>query len=149
MVIRLDLENAVEVIERRARYLASPGRKPGGSIEYAVRTYFAPALESAPPPEVAPAAPRPPSPRSAASRTSTRATPTPKPLVEVHIQNLVLSPDKNRALARVVFEDPSAAANYDIVLQKRFGDWVVASVWLGAEMEKTLPQPAKTDPDAK
>ena len=69
--------------------------------------------------------------------------------MEVHIQNLVLSPDKNRALARVVFEDPSAAANYDIVLQKRFGDWVVASVWLGAEMEKTLPQPAKPEPAAK
>jgi hypothetical protein len=149
MVIRLDLENAVEVIGRRAKYLASPGRKPEGSIEHAVRTYFAPALESAPPPEVAPAAPRPPSPRSAASKAPARATPPPKPLVEVHIQNLVLSPDKNRALARVVFEDPSAAANYDIVLQKRFGDWVVASVWLGAEMEKTLPQPAKTEPDAK
>jgi len=149
VVIRLDLENAVEVIGRRAKFLASPGRKPGGSIEQAVRTYFAPALESAPPPEVAPTAPRPPSPRSAASKAPVRAMPPSKPLVEVHIQNLVLSPDENRALARVVFEDPSAAANYDIVLQKRFGDWVVASVWLGAETEKTLPQPAKTGSDAK
>lgn len=75
--------------------------------------------------------------------------PPPRPLVDVRVVNIALSPDKGRALARVVFEDPSAAANYDIVLQKRFGDWAVASVWLGAEMEKALPQPAKPEPDTK
>jgi hypothetical protein len=149
VVIRLDLENAAEVIERRSKYLTSPGRKPGGSIEQAVRTYFAPALDPAPPPEVAAPAPKASSPRAAISKPTARYIPPPRPLVDVRILNIVLSPDKGRALARVVFEDPSAAANYDIVLQKRFGDWGVASVWLGAEMEKALPQPAKTASDIK
>jgi hypothetical protein len=49
---------------------------------------------------------------------------------------LAFSPDKTRALARVTFEDPSAVANYDMVLQKRYGEWFVASVWLGGEREK-------------
>lgn len=149
VVIRLDLENASEVIERRSKYLASPGRKPGGSIEQAVRTYFAPALDSAPPPEITTPAPKPSSSRPAVSKPPVRAMPPPRPLVDVRVVNIALSPDKGRALARVVFEDPSAAANYDIVLQKRFGDWAVASVWLGAEMEKALPQPAKPEPDTK
>ena len=49
VVIRDDLDNARAVIEERAKYLASPeGKKSGGSIESAVRTYFIPALE--PPP---------------------------------------------------------------------------------------------------
>lgn len=139
IVIRLDLENAIEVIERRAKYLAAGQKKSGGSIEYAVRMYFLPALEpEGPPPASAAPAPK----RTAAGRTASRPTarpaPTP-PAVNVHIQNITLSPDQNRALARVVFEDPTASATYDFVLQKQFGDWMVASVWTGTQVEKTLP----------
>lgn len=146
VVIRLDLENAIEVIERRAKYLAAPGRKAGGSIEHAVRTYFAPALESAPP--AAPPAPRPSSTRTPPAKPGARATPPP-PAVRVQIQNITLSPDKSRALVRAIFEDPSASASYDIVVQKRYGDWVVASVWLGSEVEKVPSQPAVAMPRAE
>ena len=59
-----------------------------------------------------------------------------RPLVTVDVRNVTLSPDKNRALARVVFEDPTAMAYYDFVLEKRSGNWALASVWLGPEMEK-------------
>src|SRR5438093_439316 len=46
VVLRDDLDNAVDVIEARARYLASPqGKNAGGSLEQAVRSYFTPALE--------------------------------------------------------------------------------------------------------
>jgi len=129
VVIRLDLENARAVIENRARYLATPeGKKTGGSIEDAVRTYFIPALEPLSPP---PASKQPP---------GGRRTPAP-PLVTVKVERLTLSPDKTRALARVIFEDPSATAHYDIVLQKRYGNWTIASVWLGAEIEKPSPLP--------
>jgi hypothetical protein len=54
----------------------------------------------------------------------------------VEVRSVTFSPDKNRALARVVFEDPTAVAYYDFVLQKRLGDWTLASVWLGPEVEK-------------
>jgi hypothetical protein len=144
VVIRLDLENAIEVIDRRAKLLASPQKKAGGSIDYAVRTYFAPALESAPPP------PDPPLPaaKSTSART-TAARATPPPTVRVQIENITLSPDRTRALARAVFEDPSASANYDFVLQKRYGDWTVASVWLGSEVEKAPPKPEAQKPKAE
>ena len=145
VVIRLDLENALEIIERRAKYLASPqAKQAGGSLEAAVRTYFMPALESAPPA----AAPKPPAPRAASAKPAAPTT-LPKPLVNVQVQHVTLSPDKTRALARVVFEDPTAMAYYDIVLQKRYGDWVVASVWLGSEVEKpsATPPAAKTEPE--
>jgi hypothetical protein len=145
VVIRLDLENALEVIERRAKYLASPqAKQASGSLETAVRTYFMPALESSPPA----VAPKPPAQRAASAKSAALTT-RPKPAVEVQIQQVTLSPDKTRALARVVFEDPSAMAYYDIVLQKRYGDWVVASVWLGAEVEKpsAAPPAAKTEPE--
>jgi hypothetical protein len=153
IVIRLDLENAMDVIEQRAKYLAAPDKKAGGSVEHAVRTYFAPALATAPPPEVAPAAPRrtsaPPAAKSSARTSAAKAVrkpPPPKPLIDVHILNVTLSPDQARALARVAFEDPSATAYYDIVLQKRYGDWFVASVWLGSEVEKQPALPAPTGP---
>jgi hypothetical protein len=144
VVIRDDLDNARAVIEARAKYLASPdGKRAGGSVESAVRTYFIPALEMPPPPEaprvpptnkvIAKAAPAPPP-----------AQPPVKPPVSVEIRDVTLSPDKNRALARVVFEVPTAMAFYDIVLQKHSGDWTIASVWLGPEAEK--PQPAATRP---
>ena len=145
VVIRLDLENAVEVIERRAKYLASPqAKQASGSLETAVRTYFMPALESSPPA----VAPKPATRRAASAKSAVPPTP-PKPAVNVQIQHVTLSPDKARALARVIFEDPTAMAYYDIVLQKRYGDWVVASVWLGAEVEKpsAAPAAAKTEPE--
>ncbi len=133
VVIRDDVDNALAVIERRAKYLTSPaGKAAGSSIERAVRTYFIPALE-------------PPGPPSPPAR-SRAAGPAPgKPPVQVTIQSLTFSPDKTRALARVIFEDPTARADYDIVLQKRYGDWSVASVWLGAEVEK-VPQAPERPP---
>jgi hypothetical protein len=66
----------------------------------------------------------------------------------VEIQNLTFSPDRQRALAAVTFEDPSAVARYDFVLQKRLGNWVVASVWLGAETEKPGATPPR-EPSAE
>ena len=137
VVIRDDLDNARAVIEARAKYLASPeGKNAGGSVDSAVRTYFIPALEMPPSPEVAPASP--------ARKAEGKAAPAParapfKPLVSVEIRSVTLTPDKNRALSQVVFEDPTAMAYYDIVLQKRSGDWAIASVWLGPEVEKAAP----------
>lgn len=129
VVIRLDLENAIEVIDARARLLQTPeGRKLGGSVDDAVRKYFLPAL-------------LPPAPPAGAGKPAT-------PSISVRIEHLTLSPDQSRALARVVFEDPSAAAHYDMVLQKRYGNWTLASVWLGPEVEKPGPlgPPASTSP---
>jgi len=134
VVIRDDLDNARAVIEERAKYLASPeGKKSGGSIESAVRTYFIPALEPPPAPETGAA--------SAVKKSIGKAPAAPslekpRPLVSVDVRSVTFSPDKSRALARVVFEDPTAMAYYDFVLQKRFGDWTLASVWLGPEVEK-------------
>jgi hypothetical protein len=121
VVIRDDLENALDVIQIRSKYLATPeGKKAGGSIDAAVRTYFIPAL-----------LPPPPSPLEAEAHRAAA-----KPGVKVEIQNLTFSPDRQRALAAVTLEDPSAVARYDLILQKRLGNWGVVSVWLGAETEK-------------
>jgi len=54
----------------------------------------------------------------------------------VDVRSITFSPDGNRALARVAFEDPTSMAYYDFVLQKRLSDWTLASVWLGPEVEK-------------
>jgi hypothetical protein len=137
VVIRDDLDNARMVIEERAKYLASmQGKQSGGSIESAVRTYFLPALEpsSAPPTPATqpvnkglgktPAAP------------AAHSLKPPAPQVTVDVRSVTLSPDKNRALARVLFQDPTAMAFYDFVLEKRSGNWALASVWLGPEIEK-------------
>lgn len=134
VVIRDDLENARAVIAERAKYLASPaGKKSGGSIEEAVRTYFIPALEPAPASPVKAATPV----KNAMGKAPLRpALAPPRPAISVSVREVTLSPDKNRALARVVFEDPTAIAYYDFVLQKRSGDWTLASVWLGPEVEK-------------
>ena len=144
LVIRLDLESAVEVIARRTKQAPVVPPRSSGSIESAVRNYFAPALDL--PPEAAPAPARKPS-----STPATPAKPAPRPTspfldVKVRIENIALSPNQSRALARVIFEDPTASATYDIVLQKQFGEWTVASVWTGAQVEKTLPEPAAPKP---
>ena len=137
VVIRDDLDNARSVIEARAKFLASPeGKKAGGSIESAVRTYFMPALETPSTPKAPPSAP---AKKAAGKTTSPPAHTQPKPQTSVEIQNVTLAPDKNRALARVIFEDPAAKAYYDIVLQRIAGDWALASVWLGPEVEKKAP----------
>src|SRR5271157_1098234 len=121
VVIHDDLENARDVIQIRSKYLATlEGKTAGGSVDAAVRTYFIPAL-----------LPPPPSPSDIAAHR-----PPAKPEVKLEIQNLTFSPDRLRALAAVTLEDPSAIAKYDIVLQKRLGNWGVVSVWLGAETEK-------------
>jgi hypothetical protein len=137
VVIRDDLGNARAIIEERAKYLASPeGKKSGGSIAAAVRTYFMPALEQSSAPEAGTA----PTANKSAGKTPTTPLPKPSPpLVSVDVRNVTLSPDKSRALARVVFEDSTAMAYYDFVLQKRLGNWTLASVWLGAEVEKQGP----------
>ena len=143
VVIHDDLENAIEVIETRARYLASPeGKKEGVSVERAVRTYFYPALEPSPTaeetskPKLKDAKPA----KSTPVKSTAIKPAPPKPAVTLEIQSLTFSPDKSRALAHVVFEDPTALANYDMVLQKQYGDWTIASVWLGAEAEKSQPE---------
>ncbi len=138
VVIHDDLENAMAVIEARAKYLSTPeGQKPDYSIERAVRTYFIPALDaqSTAPAKAASAQP-------GAKPPLRRAAPE-KPPVSVKIENLTFSPDQTRALARVSFEIPTAVAQYDMVLQKRLGDWNLASVWLGPEHEKPAPVPEK------
>lgn len=169
VVIRDDLENALDVIELRARYLSTlDGKNSGESIEQAVRTYFIPALEAptppaatsaqlanataangapAPKPRVVGATRRTPA-RLPATRAKSPATPaaTAPAAIKVEVRHLTFSPDKQRALARVVFEDPEAYANYDMVLEKQFGNWTIASVWLGAEAEKA---PAKLEPQPK
>ncbi len=142
VVIRDDLDNARAVLEARAKYLASPqGKGVGGSVESAVRAYFMPALELPTPPETAPI--------PAANKAPAKPTPPPahppfKSLVSVEVRDVTLSPDKSRALTRVVFEDPTAMAFYDIVLQRHDGNWTIASVWLGPEVER--PQPAAIPP---
>lgn len=160
VVIRLDLENAADVIEQRAKYLAArPAKKTGASVEEAVRTYFAPALISSEAPGALPPAPAKPAggssspaaaPKAAAVRgATTKPSAAVEPPVKVQVQQLTFSPEKTRVLARVTFEDPSAVANYDIVLQKRYGEWFVASVWLGAEAEKApaTPLAAEHEPE--
>lgn len=144
VVIHDDLDNAIQVIESRARYLDSPeGQSAGSSIERAVRTYFIPALEPSdtPPRPVKPGAKNVRPVKSAPARP-----PVAQSDVSVEIHNLTFSPDKNRALAHVIFQDPLALANYDMVLQKTYGDWIIASVWLGEETEKAPQVPGPKPP---
>lgn len=127
-VIQDDLENTLSIIQTRAAELAATKGK-NDSLPDAVRTYFLPGLE--PSPESARTTGR--SPRRAAAPPSSSASP---PAGEVHIEHVEFSPDKNRALAYIIFADPVAVAHYTIVLQKQYGDWNVASVWLGPEEER-------------
>ena len=52
-------------------------------------------------------------------------------MVSVDVAGIAYSPDRTRALAHVVFDNPSGTAYYDMVLQKQYGNWTLASVWLG------------------
>lgn len=134
VVIKDDLENARAVIEERSKYLATPeGKKSGDSIESAVRTYFIPALE---PPAAGGTRTVAAVNRSNGKLPAAPAPKPPRPLVTVDVRYVTFSPDKSRALARVVFEDPAAMAYYDFVLAKSYGEWTLASVWLGEETEK-------------
>jgi hypothetical protein len=131
-VIQDDLENALSIIQSRARYLAtSAGKSAGGSILQAVRAYFMPALEGDAGIEAASEHAT-----TSDSKTQAHATHRSAPPAKIEIELLVFSPDKNRALAHVVFKEPGAIAHYKIVLQKRYGDWTLASVWLGREEER-------------
>jgi hypothetical protein len=126
VVIREQADNAAQVIEGRAHYLASPeGKASGSSVDQAVRAYFIAAL-------------RPETPSTRPAATSPPQGPT------AEVRRLVFTPAKTRALAHVVFDDPEGTANYDIVLQKQLGDWNVVSVWLGAEVDK--PAGERTQP---
>ncbi|MGH9432579.1 MAG: HEAT repeat domain-containing protein [Terriglobia bacterium] len=130
-VLQDDVENALDAIRVRASFLATPeGKRAGGSIEEAIRTYFIPAL-----------LPQGPAPQAAENAAKKPAGPRASN-AKFEVDRLVLSPDKQRALAHVTFEDPVAIAAYDIILQKEAGNWTVASVWLGPEREKQTP-PAK------
>lgn len=132
VVIRDDVDNAAQVIEARARYLASPeGRGAGASIDRAVRTYFIAALG-----------------REAASHQPA-ATAAPEG-AKAEMRHLIFNPDRTRALAHVTFDDRAASENYDMVLQKQLGDWNVVSIWVGAEVEKAQPAttPQKAGPHA-
>jgi hypothetical protein len=155
-VIRDDLDNATAVIQERARYLASPaGQNASGSLDQAVRSYFMPALQTAGVESTASSAasrstPIRKLPETASARQSytaqvhhpdgnsdrTAKSPNSKRAVQVEIRHLAFSPEKTRALARVSFEDSSAVADYDMVLQKRGGSWILASVWLESERER-------------
>lgn len=126
-VIQDDLENAIGIIEARAKYRATPaGRNPGGSIQQGVNLYFEPALAAAPP----------------AGSGLSRA--------KAEIQHVQFNPDETRALARVTFDDAGIKANYRMVLAKRYGDWRVASVWLVLGEQQVpmppTPKPAKSHP---
>jgi hypothetical protein len=131
-VVRDDLENAAEVIGARAKYLASPENQNADfSLDRAVRTYFIPALDTH--------AAAGPTRKSATPRSGTAGARRPdpeEPPVSVKIDHLTFSPDRTRSLARVDFEVPSATAHYDMVLEKRGGNWRLASVWLESEEEK-------------
>jgi hypothetical protein len=127
-VIQDDINTAATVIELRAKYLEKPeGKSAGKSVTQVIRTYFMPALEGPPvgsPPEAA----------------SEHA--------QVRVKSLTFSPNKTRGLAYVNFETPEAVAHYRMVLQKHQGAWILASVWLGQELERA-PQTSQQPPEPK
>lgn len=141
-VIQDDLDNALSIIQSRGQYLETlAGKNAGGSIPQAVRVYFMPALES----EEAGAQ----SPARSPSHSGQSAGRTPDASatgVKIRTQRVIFSPDHTRAMAHVTFKSPAATATYRIVLQKQYGDWTVASVWLGNEEEPALEPPARPAP---
>jgi hypothetical protein len=119
-VIQDDIQNAADIIEGRARYLAQHPKLPtGGSVAQAIHTYFLPALEGPP-------------------NSTSIQTHTAVPAVKERIVSQTFSPNQRRALVHVVFETPQALANYEIVVRKVGGAWKVASVWLGSEARRAL-----------
>jgi hypothetical protein len=129
-VIQDDLSNAISIIQSRARYLASqPNRAAAGSIEEAVHTYFVPAIQSSSAATEGHSGHRRPQTAHAARSGSTASA-------KFEVRHVEYNPDKSRALARVIFEDPAAVAHYWIVLQKKGSGWAVDTAWLGAEQEK-------------
>jgi hypothetical protein len=127
-VIRDDADNVRQVVSARARYLASAeGRKAGGSVADAVRTYFIAALQS---------------PAHIARRASGAAQTAEPPPAKTEIERVTFTPDSTRALAHVTLSDSQGSASYDMVLQKEVGDWHVVSVWMNSETEKAEPKPA-------
>jgi HEAT repeats len=127
-VLQDDVQNAIDVIQARAHYLQTPeGQRAGGSIEEAIHTYFIAAL-------------LPQGPASTAGRRGSKRRVAPEsPTSKFEVDRLVLSPNKQRALAHVSFEDPVAIAAYDMVLQKEAGNWTVVSVWLGPVQARQAP----------
>lgn len=124
-VIQDDLDNAIGIIQARAKYRATPaGRNPGGSIQQGLNLYFEPALAEAP--------------------RARGAVPASK----VEMRHIEFNPDQSRALARVTFDDAGVKANYFIVLAKRYGNWRVASVWpvMNTQYVPTTPPAPKTLP---
>lgn len=124
-VIQDDLENAIGIIEARAKYRATPaGRNPGGSMQQGINLYFEPALAAAPP----------------AGSGLSRA--------KAEIEHVQFNPDETRALARVTFDDAGVKANYRMVLAKRYGNWRVVSVWIVMARQQVpatpAPKPATT-----
>lgn len=121
-VIQDDLENAVTVIEERGKYDATHA-KTGGSLQQAVDAYFEPALTPGGAPQKPGAQP-------------------PPPAGQARITHVEFNPGGSRALAQVRFEDAGVGQGYRIVLQKKFGDWTVASVWLTLQ-DETSAGPAQ------
>ena len=116
VVIRDELESALEVMKLRAAYLEQARQEApdGFSVEQTVEGYFAPALAVAP-------------------RDSR---------IQLRTEDLTFSPNSSRALARVRLVGPEGAAAYDMVLQKQLGSWELASVWtISLEVRKRTFQP--------
>lgn len=126
-VIQDDLDNAISVIQSRGQYEATH-KNTGGSLQQALNFYFEPALESGQSEPLAANSSQP----HAAARPQTQP---PAPAAKVEIQHVEFSSSQTRALARVSFEDEGVSENYRIVLQKKYGDWTVASVWLTMQGE--------------
>jgi hypothetical protein len=145
IVIKDDDENVLGELEARARHRASPEEeKAGGSVEQAVRTYFMPALEVSPGSGVTKLAVSPST--TPAAATGAKPSNPVMPAAKVTVEGVTYSPDHDRALAHVIFDNPSGTAYYSMVLQKQYGNWTLASVWLGSEVEKPLPEPAERKP---
>lgn len=126
-VIQDDLDNAISVIQSRGQYEVTH-KNTGGSLQQALNFYFEPALESAQGEPLA----------ADSSQSHAAARPQTQPsasAAKVEIQHVEFNRGQTRAFARVSFEDEGVSENYRIVLQKKYGDWTVASVWLTMQEE--------------
>lgn len=118
-VIQDDVENAVTVIQERGK-MAATQKSAGVSLRDAINIYFGPALAV-----------------GGASKTGSAPAP------QIEIKHVEFGPGGSRALARVRFEDAGVGQDYRIVLQKRLGDWMVASVWLTLPGEESAAAQSK------